>query len=426
MAINWEGLPLFMFMTKLKSPDSNENPALEGKPLKMPPLWLFLTVLGSIPAIFLFGQDWLDLRGMNMVSGHVWGRDFVNVWTGGHLVVEGRSDMIYSLRDYVAYQRDLVGPVKPHYYSYPPTSLFLAAPFGLLPYLAALVLWIVGSLALFVWAARPYVRDVPNFPILFAAITPAAMINIWAGHYGFLIGALWLACFAHIERQPGRAGALAALLTIKPHLGLLLPPLLLARRKWRIIAVAAGGSVALLLLSVAAFGPDLWVEYATKMSRFQASLLDDKVSFFLGMMPGTYVSLGFSGLGESPAWILQICVAVAAAFMVWRAEHNGASFTDLAFISATATFLILPYAFNYDMTVVCLGFALMLFRHWDDVPIWQRAALMGGYLSPQLTFLHRVLEAPIVPAVLLAGLYAQLCLCAPKTRQDLPLAPAAA
>jgi alpha-1,2-mannosyltransferase len=405
-----------MLMTKLECPDGNEDSALERKPLKIPPLWLFLTVLGSIPATFLFGQDWVDLRGMNMVSGHVWGRDFVNVWTGGHLVIEGRSDMMYSLRDYVAYQRELAGPVKPHYYSYPPTSLFLAAPFGLLPYLAALVLWVAGTLVLFAWAARPYVRDVPNFPILFAVVTPAALINIWAGHYGFLIGALWLACFARIERQPGRAGAFAALLTIKPHLGLLLPPLLLARRKWRTIAVAAAGSVAMVLLSVAAFGLDLWVEYATKMSRFQASLLEDKLSFFLGMMPGTYVSLGFSGLGETAAWALHVCVATAAAFMVWRAERNGANFTDFAFISATATFLILPYAFNYDMTVVCLGFALMLFRHWDSLPIWQRAALIAGYLTPQMTFLHRIFELPITPAALLIGLYAQLRLCAPKAQ----------
>jgi hypothetical protein len=111
--------------------------------------------------------------------------------------------------------------------------------------------------------------------------------------------------------------------------------------------------------------------------------------------------------------------------MVWRAERKGASFTDLAFISATATFLILPYAFNYDMTVVCLGFALMLFRHWGDLPGWQRAALIGGYLSPQMTFLGWALEAPIVPAVLLAGLHAQIRLCTPKAQEELELSPAA-
>jgi len=99
---------------------------------------------------------------------------------------------------------------------------------------------------------------------------------------------------------------------------------------------------------------------------------------------------------------------------------------DLAFISATATFLILPYAFNYDMTVVSLGFALMLFRHWEGLPAWQRAALIGGYLSPQITFLIRVFEVPLAPAVLLIGLYAQLRLCAPETQRERELSPVAA
>jgi alpha-1,2-mannosyltransferase len=408
-----------MFMSINKFREGRRGSAQGSQPLRTPSprLWLFLTLLGSIPSLLLFAQDLLDLRGMNLTSGHVWGRDFVNVWTGGHLVLEGRSEMIYALRDYVGYLRDLVGAVEPHYYSYPPTSLFLAAPFALLPYLAALALWIAGGLALFLWAARPYVREVPCFPILFAAITPAGLINVWAGHYGFLIGALWLACFTRIERRPAAAGAFAALLTIKPHLGLLLPPLLLARRKWRAIAVAALGSAAMLLASGAVFGFDLWVEYATKMSRFQASLLDHRTSFFLAMMPGTFISIRYSGASDIVAWVPHICAGIAAAFMVWRAERRGASLTDLAFISATATFLILPYAFNYDMTVVCLGFALMLFRHWGNLPTWQRAALIGGYLSPQMTFLGWALETPIVPAVLLLGLYAQFRLC---TREPQP------
>jgi len=407
-----------MFMSINKFRDGRRGSARHPRPAGTPPLWLwlFLTLLGSSPSLLLFAQDLLDLRGMNLISGHVWGRDFVNVWTGGHLVIEGRADMIYALPDYVAYQRNLVGPLDPHDYSYPPSTLFLAAPFGLLPYGAALGLWTVGGLAVFIWASRPYIRDVPNFPILFAVITPAALINIWAGHYGFLIGALWLACFARIERGPGAAGAFAALLTIKPHLGLLLPPLLLARRKWRTIAVAAAGSLAMLLASGAVFGFDLWTQYATEMSSFQASLLERKKSFFL-LMPGTFTSVRYGGGSPPAAWLAHICVAVVAAFVLWRAERKGASLTNLAFISATATFLILPYAFGYDMTVVSLGFALMLFRHWGSLPSWQRAALIGGYLSPQMSYLGKFVAVPIAPAFLLAGLYAQLRLC---TREPEP------
>jgi alpha-1,2-mannosyltransferase len=407
-----------MFISINKFRNDRRDSTRERRPFETPALWLWLllTLLGSSPSLLLFAQDLLDLRGMNLISGHVWGRDFVNVWTGGHLAIEGRADMIYALQDYVAYLRNLVGPLDPHYYSYPPSTLLLAAPFGLLPYSAALALWTAGGLAVFIWASRPYIRDVPNFPILYAVITPAALINVWAGHYGFLVGALWLACFARIERRPGAAGAFAALLTIKPHLGLLLPPLLLARRKWRTIVVAAAGSLAMLLASGAVFGFDLWTEYATEMSSFQASLLERKRSFFL-LMPGTFTSVRYGGGSPPAAWLAHICVALVAALVVWRAERKGASLTDLAFISATATFLILPYAFGYDMTVVSLGFALMLFRHWGNLPSWQRAALIGGYLSPQMSYLGKFVAAPIAPAVLLLGLYAQFRLC---TREPQP------
>ena len=163
------------------------------------------------------------------------------------------------------------------------------------------------------------------------------------------------------------------------------------------------------------------------MSRFQASLLEHKTSFFLAMMPGTFTSIRYSGPDRrarrlDPAYLR--CAGRGRPGVARRAK--GASFTDLAFISATATFLILPYAFNYDMTVVSLGFALMLFRNWDDLPVWQRAALIGGYLSPQMTFLGKILEVPIAPAVLLAGLYAQSASACPRpgrTRSCPPLPP---
>src|SRR5829696_8184836 len=102
-----------MLMTINKFREGRRDSAQGSLPRRTPSprLWLVLTLLGSMPSLLLFAQDLLDLRGMNLTSGHVWGRDFVNVWTGGHLVLEGRSDMIYALRDYVGYLRDLVGSV---------------------------------------------------------------------------------------------------------------------------------------------------------------------------------------------------------------------------------------------------------------------------------------------------------------------------
>jgi hypothetical protein len=395
--------------------DGDSAPAASRPALRRPPFWLFLTLLGSFPVMLMFATDFHGLHGAFMDSGHIWGRDFVNVWTGGRLVLEGRPDAIYSFQEYLAYQQQHVGPIKPHYYSYPPSSFFLVAPFGLMPYFVALFVWLAGSLALFLWAARPYVKEVPNFPLFLAAVTPAATVNVWAGHYGFLVGALWLACFARIQRQPGRAGIFAALLTIKPHLGLLIPPILLARRAWRTIVVAAVGAAAMVAVSGFLFGFDLWYEYVTRMSRFQASLLHDKGSFFLAMMPGTFTSVRYTmQTSDLVAWIPHIAVTAAALFLCWRAERKGAGLHDLAFVAATGTFLILPYAFNYDMTVVSLGFALILFRQWDELGPWERAALIGGFLSPQLTFIGKLVAFPVAPVILLAALYAQVRVCPPR------------
>lgn len=401
-----------MLLTASKrAPDSKDEGSAVA-PRRAPPHWLLLTLLGSFSTIVAYIRDWEDLHGLIMKTGQIWGRDFVNVWVGAHLVIDGRTAILYRRAEYVAHLRDLVGPLEPHLYSYPPSSLFLAAPLAYLPYPVALAVWIIGSLGLFLWAARPFTKQVPSFPLLFAAITPAGIVNIWAGHYGFLIGALWLACFSRLERRPGGAGVFAALMTIKPHLGLLLPPILLARRYWKTILVASAGAVALFALSALVFGLDLWREYLTDMSRLQASLLKNRGSFFLTLMPGTYTSIRFIDSGhDAIAWSLHFCAAAAALFMVWRAERRGVKIEDLCFIAATATFLILPYAFNYDMTVVCLGFALLLFRHWPNLTRWQRAVLIGGYVSPQLTLIGQQILVPLTPIALLAALYMQVKLC---------------
>ena len=401
------------------------EPEAGKSPAKMPPLWLFLTILGSLPVMVLLVTDFNDSTGLIMGSGHIWGRDFANLWTGGRLVAEGQPHLVYSLQEYLAYQQEIIGPIKPHYYSYPPSSLFLAAPFGLLPYTAALAAWLIGTLAFFLWAARPFVKAVPNYPLYFAALTPAATINIWAGHYGFLVGGLWLACFARIQLRPERAGVFAALLTIKPHLGLLIPPILLARRAWRTILVAAAGTIALVVASGLVFGFGLWAEYLTKMSRFQAALLEDHTSFFLAMMPGSFTSLRYTmGATETVAWSVHVVVALAAMWLCWTAVRRGAPLHRLAFIAATATFLILPYAFDYDMTVVSLGFALLLFERWEGLPVWQREVRIAGYLTPQLTFIGKMVALPLTPAILLVGLYLQVRLCSNAAEKAPELQPA--
>ena len=129
------------------------------------------------------------------------------------------------------------------------------------------LVWLGGT-APFLWAARPYLRGA-GLPAWVAILAPASIVNAWAGHYGFLIGGLWLAAFHILPRRPVLAGILIGCMIVKPHLAILAPIVFLYRREWRAFAAAACTVAALVGLSILVFGLDLWIVYLTKTALVQ-------------------------------------------------------------------------------------------------------------------------------------------------------------
>src|SRR3546814_13016518 len=82
--------------------------------------------------------------------------------------------------------------------------------------------------------------------------------NIWAGHYGFLVGALSLYGWRWLDTHPRRAGIIFGIMTIKPHLGVLVALVLLLRRDWTAIGWEAATTSALALVTGNLFGFGLW------------------------------------------------------------------------------------------------------------------------------------------------------------------------
>ncbi|HEX5237043.1 MAG TPA: glycosyltransferase family 87 protein [Sphingomicrobium sp.] len=348
--------------------------------------WRLLWLLGAIVATVSIAFDILVPS-----SNHIMGRDFTNLWVAGKLVQAGQIGCIFDPQCFRDGMHGMLGLVTIQNYSYPPTALFVAAPFGMLSYDAALITWTVGGIAFFVWCARPFLPR--GFPPLLAALTPAGAINIWAGHYGFLLGGLWLLCFRSLERRPRLSGICAGLLTFKPHLGLMIAASMLRDR--RALAAAVLTTIALVLLSAAAFGPLSWREFfSATISQQHAILTSSNDTFYFLMMPSAYVAYGRGILGIA----LQILFACAAlGLLIWARRWD-------AFSAATATFLFLPYVFNYDMTVACLGFALFLHDRWSSLGWAQRLVVVLAFLAPELTYFADFL----VPVALSGGLYLQL------------------
>lgn len=333
------------------------------------------------------------------------GRDFVNVWEGGKLAIAGQSSLIYDLDGYRRALWDALQVKGIYAYSYPPHSLLLAAPFALLPYGAALLAWQIAGLAAFVMAARPYLREA-RLPWWFAAILPAGIINIWAAHYGFFIGAATLAGWRLLEQSPRSAGAAFAAATLKPHLGVLIVPVLLIRRQWTAIVSAVIGVAALAGLSMLLFGPQLWLTYVTATLPFHARLIDEGSGEFLLMMPTTTVALRLIDLPRAFADIAQLATAGYAVTLVIQAARRGARLPDIGLLAGSAIFLVLPYAFIYDMTVHCLS-VLVLAARIDARAVYSRMLMALAFVVPLIQMPLAFAGLPVATLILAAALWQQ-------------------
>ena len=368
--------------------------------------------------LYFFDLD--RLSGIHVTRQVLIGRDFVNVWTGGTLARLGDVGVLYDVQAYRFILHRALELSGIYAYSYPPHTLLIAVPFGLFSYPVALALWTAGGAALFAHAARPYLARV-GLPAAITLLLPASLVNIWAGHYGFLIGALGLYGWRWLDENPKRAGIMFGIMTFKPHLGVLIALVLVLRREWMAAAWAAGTTLALALLSGALFGFDLWPTYVLKMLLFQADLFTDEVTrSFHHMMPTTSAAILLLGYSETTAKVWQAASALVALGTVVEAVRRRVDTLDIGLIASTAVFLVVPYAFNYDMTVVSLAALIYLARLASFPPCWERFAMQlvfstGMVLPLVLPWLGKQ-HFVIGPAVLALMIGGQLWIAMGRTR----------
>src|SRR5690606_26530348 len=144
---------------------------------------------------------------------------------------EGRIGDIYRPDAFMDYQMGFIGaPIGHRIWAYPAHSLFLAVPFGLFSYFVALALWSVLGLAVLAWGCRRLGLD--RWESAIVLLSPASILCLYNGQTGNLAtGLLLLALAARPGRDVTAMGA-AAILTMKPQMGLFLPFFWLAEKRW--------------------------------------------------------------------------------------------------------------------------------------------------------------------------------------------------
>lgn len=298
---------------------------------------LFMVELDTRPAI--------PRDGTTLVIG----RDFLNFWMAGRAAWNPDPQRFYDLTTYQAAVAKVVGPgYLGQVWSYPPSVMLLAAPFGRLPYLASLLLWsMIGPLVLYV-ALRPITRD---WRVQLAVIaSPAAIFGLISGQFAFLATAVIMTVLRWRDTRPYAAGALLGLLTIKPQLGLFVPLLLLASGNLKGFGAAAASTIAVIGLSMLFWGAAPWLAYLHEGIATQSRVLTDPEALGGPFMPTLFMNLRSAGASLQLAWALQIAASVLAAFAVlwvFRRKPDERDWSSNALFLAAAVFGT-PYLLSYD------------------------------------------------------------------------------
>jgi hypothetical protein len=373
------------------------SPRLSGPPY-------IYGMIGGAAVLFFVAVDWSLSKGGVINGLELWGRDFVNLWSGGKLIRARDFDTLYDPHSFSAYQRGLFGPFGPHVFSYPPTAFPVIDLFSRPPYAVALVAWLVITGGLFIYAARRWWPS-EGGPHWLAVLTPAALVNIWAGHYGFLLGTLFLGGWSQLDKRPILGGVLIGLMAIKPQLAVLIPLALVIRGNWRAI-VAAAVTVGIFVLATGLiYGWQAWSDFLFKASNRQVSVIDAHGSFFGKMSASAATAILDLGGGWPLAIAGQSVLAILGVALVAIAARTRIDMRQLGLLVATCTFLILPYSLSYDLTVVMIAAWSILCRL--DVPALDRRLALAGFLAPQIGILLALAHVPVMSLMLAALALAQ-------------------
>jgi hypothetical protein len=322
-------------------------------------------VLGGFFVVIALGAYvyTLDIRPLFPRDGTtlVVGRDFLNFWMYGRAAQLPAPGQWYDPQLYNGMLTALLGGGYPgQNWSYPPTMMLVMAPFGALGYLPALALWSALGLAIFATVIWRYIGD--RRATAAALCSPAAVFGLISGQLAFVSTAMLVAAFTWLDRRPIPSGILIGLLTVKPHLGILLPIMLAASRRWKVFLVASVTAVAFAGVSIALFGIVPWINYVEMGLAVQNAVLADAGNIATPFYPTLFMNLRGIGIGYGPAMTAQIALALAAAAsVVWafrnRADADPRILMALFFACSVAA---LPYMLVYDTLPLCVAAMALL------------------------------------------------------------------
>ena len=282
--------------------------------------------------------------------------DFDTFQVVGQMALSGEIAAAY--RPAEVYAREAADSRQPGHgmpWAYPPQFDLIVAGLALLPRAWAYILFIGASLLGYALVLRRLAG--PAFELVALAAAPGLIATIFSGQNGLLIASL-AGLFALLALDGRRwAGLPLGLMVMKPHLALGLGLWVLLRGRWRLIAEALAAVALSAGLATLAFGAAVWPAFLGGLRATGEILAHDSFQFF--RLSSVYAALRGLGLAREAALAGQGAAALLAAGLVLWSVRRGLPARVQLGLAVLASLAISPYAYDYDMPLYGIGFALL-------------------------------------------------------------------
>ena len=361
---------------------------LDAERLAFYPKLVFFVLL-TLSAYWVYASN-----GLIDPQGKPLGADFVTFWAASYIGLGANPEDAYNL-DVISGVEKLAAPLEDASWAwfYPPTFYLVILPLSLLPYAIAYAVFILPTLFFYL---KTLLRIVNGTTALWCmAAFPGIWICFLHGQNGFLTAALAASALLVMPSRPILSGVLIGLLAIKPHLAPLFPLALMASGNWKTFLVAALVTLLFFAAGIAVLGWQTLAAFLSSLALAKGYI--ESGALPLGKMPTYFALMRELGASAFAAYVVHFSLAAGAAMIVWKMWRDQAAWSLRCAALMTATFLVSPFVYDYDL--VWLAFPVA----WISI-LGQR----DGWMPLEIEILVAVWLLPLVMPLLADDLSLQI------------------
>ncbi|MCB1448041.1 MAG: DUF2029 domain-containing protein [Rhizobiaceae bacterium] len=338
---------------------------VQGRTRKEMQFAMLVAAAGLVIGLRYYAELWVfEPNGLSRLSDRLPYWDFTNLWAGTRMAIEGHVAWLFDMESYRAGLRAMFSPDLPDQeWSYPPSMLLIGLVPALLPIFWAYLVWTAGTIAAFRLSLR--LLPLPAGIGWAVALSPAVVTSAIFGQNGALTAALLVSSLALSRRNPLLSGILAGLLTVKPHLGILLPFAFMASGNWRAFLSAALTAGLMVVVTGSVFGFEVWQLFYDRTRPLMSAIMEAPYPQLYHANALTFFILGRSlGLSVNGSYLFQAVFTLASILAVvwmWR-RASEVRFADRVVLTALLTICATPYGYTYDAAPYSLAVAWFFVR----------------------------------------------------------------